>query len=74
MRRIQVKVITNSDRDEVSDGDPVVVRVRERAEKGRANRAVIKLLSAHFGCRVRIVSGAKSREKVVELEDKNNEE
>jgi uncharacterized protein (TIGR00251 family) len=74
MRRIRVKVITNSDRDEVLDGDPVVVRVRERAEKGRANRAVLRLLSEHFGCRARIVSGAKSREKVVELEESGGEE
>jgi len=74
MRKIRVKVIVNSDREEVVDGDPVTVRVRERAERDRANMAVIKLLAEHFGCRVRIVSGAKSREKIVELEDKSGEE
>jgi uncharacterized protein (TIGR00251 family) len=67
MMQIRVKVIPNSDRDEVTEGDPVIVRVRERAEKDRANRAVVKLLSEHFGARAMIVSGAKSREKTVEL-------
>ncbi|MDY6985552.1 MAG: DUF167 domain-containing protein [Candidatus Thermoplasmatota archaeon] len=67
--RIKIKVVPNSDRDEVIEGDPLIVRVRDMPVKGKANRAVIKLLSKHFNSRVRIVSGAKSKEKIVEVKD-----
>ncbi len=46
------------------------VAVAERAEGGKANRAIEAALAAHFGVapsRVQIVSGHTSREKVVEV-------
>ena len=64
---ITIKVIPNSRVEEVSDGDPTVVKVQEPPERNRANVAVIKLLAKHFNARVKIVSGHKSRRKVVEL-------
>ena len=69
MKRIKIKVIPNSNRDSIEGGDPLIVRVKEPAVKGKANKAVIKLLSKHFSSPVRIVSGAKSKEKIVEVED-----
>lgn len=69
-----IKVIPNSKNpgvieDTEKDG-MVVVRVKEPAEKGKANKAVIKLLSKYFkvsnAC-VKIVSGAKSRKKIIEI-------
>ena len=44
----------------------VVVRVRERAVEGAANRACIAALAAHYGVapsRVSLVAGARSRRK-----------
>ena len=67
--RIKIKVIPNSNRDSIEEGDPLIVRVKEPAVKGKANKAVIKLLSKHFNSQVRIVSGAKSKEKWIEVED-----
>ena len=52
--------------DEQGDGS-LVVWVKARAEKGKANIAVVKLLSKHFGGRVRIISGITSRQKIVEV-------
>ncbi len=49
-----------------------VVAVTERAVEGRANEAIIAALAAHFGvprARVRIVRGAQSREKIVEVDE-----
>jgi hypothetical protein len=69
MKRTRIKVISNSNRDEIIDGNPLIVRVKEKPVKGKANRAVVKLLSKHFNSRVRIISGAKSKEKWVEIED-----
>jgi uncharacterized protein (TIGR00251 family) len=51
-------------------GDAWKLRVAAAPERGRANESVVDLLAATFGLRrpdVRIVSGATSRDKVVEL-------
>jgi len=47
-----------------------IVEVKELAKEGRANRAVTKLLAEHFGVpqsQIRILSGFKSKNKVVEI-------
>jgi uncharacterized protein (TIGR00251 family) len=67
--KIKIKVVPNSNRDEIIDGDPLIVRVREKPVKAKANKAVVKLLSKHFNSRARIASGAKSKEKWIEVED-----
>ncbi len=46
-------------------------KVDERAEGGKANKRLLEILSEHLGVpksSLRIVSGARSREKVVEVE------
>ncbi|MEY4990404.1 MAG: hypothetical protein RIS08_630 [Actinomycetota bacterium] len=46
------------------------VFVREKPEDGKANRAVMALLAAHFQVeeeQIRIVSGASSRIKLIEI-------
>jgi len=47
------------------------VRVKAPPTKGKANKAVINLLSHHFNANVRIVAGATSRKKVVEIDQKD---
>ncbi len=66
--RVWVKVVPGSGREEVREGDPMVVYLKEPAEEGRANRELVKVLSRYFGARVRIVKGLKSRRKLVEVE------
>ena len=54
------------------ENDTYLLKVKEPPKEGRANWAVIKLLSEYFGVRsgsVRIVSGHKSRSKVIEIPD-----
>jgi len=69
--KIQVKVKPSSRTDEVSrEGDSFIVKVKEPPKEGKANQAVIKLLAGHFGVpqsQVRILSGLKSRNKVIEV-------
>jgi len=43
------------------------VRLKEPAKKGKANQALIKFLSKHFGKQVKIISGLRSRYKTVEI-------
>lgn len=45
------------------------VSVKEPAEKGKANRAVLKLLAKHFGRKAVLISGYNSKKKLVEIED-----
>jgi uncharacterized protein (TIGR00251 family) len=72
--KIQVKVKPNSRTEEVSkEKDSFVVRVKEPPREGKANLAVIKLLAEHFGVprsQVRVVSGLRGRNKVIEIVDK----
>jgi uncharacterized protein YggU (UPF0235/DUF167 family) len=52
------------------------LRVREKAEKGRANDAVARLLAAALGVApsaVRLTRGATSREKLFEVADLSQE-
>ncbi len=69
MKTIEIKVIPNSKTEEVIEAEPLLVRVKEPPAKGKANKAVIKVLSRYFNANVRIVSGATSRKKIVEIEE-----
>jgi len=72
--KIQVKVKPNSKTEELSqEGDIFIVKVREPPKQGKANQAVIKLLAEHFGVpqsQVRILSGFRSKDKLVEVEER----
>ncbi len=71
-QRLNVRVIPNASRDEIVGETDGVLKIKLRAvpEGGRANKALCALLARENGCRardVRIVSGDKSRNKVVEI-------
>ena len=69
--KIRVRVAPNSKIEEViKEGDMFLVRVKEPAKEGKANRAVIKLLAGYFGVpqrQIAISSGLGSRTKVIEV-------
>jgi uncharacterized protein (TIGR00251 family) len=73
--KIRVKVKPNSRIEEVSrEGDSFIVKVKEPPKEGKANQAVIKLLAEHFGVsrsQVRILSGFRSRNKIIEVAEDN---
>lgn len=69
MATIEVKAHPGARKDSVEEKDGrYIVRTTAPADKGKANRAVAKLLQEHLGKRVRLVRGEKSREKVFEVE------
>ena len=72
--KIQVKVKPNSKTEELSrEGDSFIIKVKEPPKEGKANQAVVKLLAKHFGVpqsQIRILSGLRSRNKVVEVEER----
>ena len=79
MIRVAARVHPGASREAVSllgDGS-LDVRVRPRAIDGKANEGVIEVLAEWLGLRkrdVRIASGARSREKLVELDLPSHEE
>ncbi|MDY6835193.1 MAG: DUF167 domain-containing protein [Chloroflexota bacterium] len=69
--KYRIRVTANSSSEEVyQDEDMILVRVKSPSREGKANDAVIKLLAKYFHVpqnSVRIVSGHKGRNKVVEI-------
>ena len=69
--KISVRVITNSKTEEViEEDDRFLVRVKEPAKEGKANRAVVRLLAEHFKVAqgsIIIVSGLKNKNKIVNI-------
>lgn len=55
------------------EGNKILVGLTSKPEKGKANLELIKKLAKHFkvpSSHVRIVSGLKSRRKIVEVTEK----
>jgi uncharacterized protein (TIGR00251 family) len=69
--RVSVLVVPNARKNGVvEEGDHLRVYVRAPPVKGKANEAVIEVLAEFFGVKksdIRIISGERSREKVVEI-------
>ena len=69
--KYNVKVITGSSKSEiVNEGDVLKAYVRAKPDKGKANKEVVGLIAERFNVpknMVRIVSGVKSRKKIVEV-------
>ena len=68
---VQVRVVANSQRPGVEQFEQgLKVRVKAKPIEGKANEEVVKLVAAHFKVAkssVRIVSGATSKRKTVEI-------
>ncbi len=65
---LKILVKTNQPVDKITEKEGYyIVSVKERAEKGKANLAVIKLFKKELKKNIRLVSGFKSREKLIEI-------
>ncbi len=47
--------------------DACIVCIKEQAKEGKANLALIKLLSKEFKTDVKIINGAKSKVKILKI-------
>lgn len=68
---VKAKPGARAERIEKIDETHFQVAVEEPPIRGRANQAIIKALARHFRVpptKVRIVSGHKSRQKVIEID------
>lgn len=67
--RVKVKTGKREAKVEELGAGEYVVQVRARREKGRANDEMLRVLAGHLGMapsRLRIVSGARSSNKIIE--------
>lgn len=68
---LNVKVIPSAGRNEIKrEGNCWKVHLRAPAEKGKANKLLIKLFSQEFKVKknqIKIVQGGKSRRKIVQI-------
>lgn len=68
---ISVRVIPNASKNEIVSMEPdFKVKVNAPPEKGKANKAVIELLSKYFGVKksqITIIAGEKSRTKTISI-------
>lgn len=67
---LDIIVRPGSKEDEVIEGTPLIVKLKAKAKEGKANTALIKLLSKHYKAEVRIISGLKSKKKKVIMLDR----
>jgi uncharacterized protein (TIGR00251 family) len=64
----EIKVVASAKKDEIIEGDPLIVKTKYPPRQGKANRAVEKHLSKYFHTSVKIIKGAKSKNKMIELD------
>ena len=69
--KFKIIVKTNTKKNEVLGYDKIKeayrISIKEKAEDNRANKEIIKFLSKLLKKKVRIVSGLKSKEKILEV-------
>ncbi len=66
---VDVKPGQRAEGIEKLDEEHYLVSVKAPASKGKANRAVIRLLKKHFDKQVFLVSGHTSSRKIFEIEE-----
>ena len=78
MMKISIRVKPNSKTEKIEkSGEFFTVYVKEPARENKANLAVINLLSEHFKVpksQISIVSGLKSKQKIIEIVERVNKE
>ena len=68
---IEVYVKPGSKKEEVIEEEgKIILKIKERAEKGKANKRAIEVLAEHFNknkADIKIIKGITSRKKIVEV-------
>lgn len=74
-RHIRAEVTPGADSDAIKeDGERLIIHTKAPAKGGRANDAVCEMVREFVcggECRVRIVSGHKRRQKILEIQPRN---
>lgn len=68
----KIKIIPSSSKNEIveQNGDFLKIKIKAPAEKGKANRELIKFLAKEFKIKknqIEIVKGEKSKQKIIRI-------
>jgi uncharacterized protein (TIGR00251 family) len=71
--RLKLRIVPNAKRSELAGthGDAIKLKIAAPAIEGRANEALVEFLAEKLGVpqrNIALVSGAKSRDKLVEID------
>ncbi len=65
---IEAKIIANAKQEKVQiENGKLKIRVTEQPIKGKANKAIEKLLEKEFGCKAQVIAGATKNKKIIHL-------
>lgn len=72
MKQLSIKIISNSSKNQIVEkrDDFLKIKIKAPAEKGRANRELIKFLAKEFKIKksqIEIIKGEKSRQKIIRI-------
>ena len=71
---VEVSVTPNSKKFSISVKDGLVkIYLRNSAERNKANLELVKELSKRIGASVKLISGERSRKKILEIDMNENE-
>jgi len=65
--KVKVKAGAKEDAIYIKDSD-IYIHVKEKPEKGKANKSILKLIKKITGKKAEIVHGIKSNEKIIHIE------
>ena len=71
---VRVKTGTSQEKLEMRGSREALIWIQEKPVEGKANEAVIRILAKHFGVKrgaVVIKAGLRSKEKLIEIHDKD---
>ncbi|MFA5764114.1 MAG: DUF167 domain-containing protein [archaeon] len=72
--KLKLKVSTGKSKFKVElDGELLLVEIKSTPEKGKANKEIIKELKKFFKSDIKMLSGFKSKEKIIEIYSTQNE-
>ena len=72
--KLKLKVSTGKPTFKVElDGELLLVEIKSTPEKGKANKEIIKELKKFFKSDIKMLSGFKSKEKIIEFYSTKNE-
>jgi len=71
---LNIRVIPNSKEFGIrKTGETYSVKITQKAEKGKANRALEKMLTRHLGIKVYLISGSLSKNKKIRIDGNEKE-
>ena len=67
---IKIKAFPGSKKEEIikKSDDSFEVKIKEKAEKGRANKKIMEILASYFKTKkIKLIKGGKTKNKIIKI-------